>query len=99
MTTAAEGALINDGPDTNLNANNTQMKVDLNPSNSMGPIDTEAVIHPLKEAYDAIISEKGQRIVQLERELELQRQETQWLRKMLIEDMGCVRSMLRDLQR
>lgn len=99
MTTAAEGALINDGPDTNLNANNTQMKVDLNPSNSMGPIDTEAVIRPLKEAYDAIISEKGQRIVQLERELELQRQETQWLRKMLIEDMGCVRSMLRDLQR
>ncbi|EJS42042.1 gcr2p [Saccharomyces arboricola H-6] len=97
--TTTDGALINDGTDSHLNTANTQMKVDLNPSNNMAPVDTEVVIRPLKEAYDAIISEKDQRIVQLERELEVQRQETQWLRKMLIEDMGCVRSMLRDLQR
>ncbi|CAI4049628.1 Gcr2p SKDI_14G1280 [Saccharomyces kudriavzevii IFO 1802] len=97
--TTADGALINDGTDNNLNTANNQMKVDLNPPNNMATIDTDAVIRPLKEAYDAIISEKDQRIAQLERELELQRQETQWLRKMLIEDMGCVRSMLRDLQR
>ncbi|CAI4049902.1 hypothetical protein N7582_004782 [Saccharomyces uvarum] len=97
--TTSDGALINDGTDTNLNTTNNQMKVDLNPPNNIAPMDTEAVIRPLKEAYDSIVSEKGQRIMQLERELELQRQETQWLRKMLIEDMGCVRSMLRDLQR
>lgn len=59
----------------------------------------DTLVRQLKDTYDTLVSEKNQRIVQLEREVELQRQETQWLRKMLIEDMGCVRSLLKDLRR
>lgn len=47
--------------------------------------------------YDRLLKEKDGRIQQLEKDLALQRQETQWLRKMLVEDMGCVRSMLQKL--
>ncbi|CAR27155.1 hypothetical protein ZYGR_0I04270 [Zygosaccharomyces rouxii] len=61
-------------------------------------VNGEAVVRQLKNTYENLVSEKDQRIVQLEREIELQRQETQWLRKMLIEDMGCVRSLLKDLR-
>lgn len=53
----------------------------------------------MKEAFEQIVQEKDQRIMQLERELQTQRQETQWLRRMLIEDMGCVRSMLQDIKK
>lgn len=59
----------------------------------------DTVVRQLKDTYESLVAEKNQRIVQLEREVELQRQETQWLRKMLIEDMGCVRSLLKDLRR
>lgn len=59
----------------------------------------DTLVRQLKDTYESLVSEKNQRIVQLEREVELQRQETQWLRKMLIEDMGCVRSLLKDLRR
>lgn len=58
----------------------------------------EVVVRQLKNTYENLVSEKDQRINQLEKEMELQRQETQWLRKMLIEDMGCVRSLLKDLR-
>lgn len=58
----------------------------------------EVIVRQLKNTYENLVSEKDRRIVQLERDLELQRQETQWLRKMLIEDMGCVRSLLKDLR-
>ncbi|SSD61816.1 uncharacterized protein SCODWIG_03577 [Saccharomycodes ludwigii] len=51
------------------------------------------------DLYDRLIKEKDLRIRQLEQNLELQKQETNWLRKMLVEDMGCVRSMLKDLNK
>ncbi|SCU96436.1 LAME_0F16248g1_1 [Lachancea meyersii CBS 8951] len=44
--------------------------------------------------YERLIQEKDLRIKQLESDLEAQRQETHWLRKMLLEDLACVRSML-----
>ncbi|SCU98321.1 LAMI_0F14092g1_1 [Lachancea mirantina] len=46
------------------------------------------------ELYDRLLHEKDARIQQLEKDLDSQCQETLWLRKMLLEDMGCVRSML-----
>ncbi|SCW03973.1 LAFE_0H03114g1_1 [Lachancea fermentati] len=49
------------------------------------------------DLYDRLLREKDQRIKQLERDLESERQETLWLRKMLLEDMGCVRSMLQKM--
>ncbi|AQZ14567.1 GCR2 (YNL199C) [Zygosaccharomyces parabailii] len=61
-------------------------------------VNGDALVRQLKNTYETLVSEKDQRIVALERELDLQRQETQWLRKMLIEDMGCVRSLLKDLR-
>lgn len=48
----------------------------------------------MKEAFEQIIHEKDKHILQLESELQTQKQETKWLRMMLVEDMGCVRSML-----
>lgn len=53
----------------------------------------------LKRVYENLVSEKDQHILQLEKELESQRQEAQWLRKMLIEDMGCVRGMLSKIKK
>ncbi|KAM3165072.1 Transcription factor [Lachancea thermotolerans] len=49
-----------------------------------------------KEAdlYDRLLREKDDRVKQLEADLESQRQETLWLRKMLLEDLACIRSML-----
>lgn len=67
-------------------------------SSNSSLVNGEAVVRQLKNTYENLVSEKDQRIIQLEREMELQRQETQWLRKMLIEDMGCVRSLLKDLR-
>ncbi|SCV05292.1 LANO_0H04280g1_1 [Lachancea nothofagi CBS 11611] len=49
--------------------------------------------------YERLLQEKDFRIKQLETDLETQRQETQWLRKMLLEDMACVRSMLHKMSR
>lgn len=69
----------------------------MNDTNSI--IHAEIITKQVKGTYDALVLEKDQRIIQLERELELQRQETQWLRKMLIEDMGCIRSLLTDLRK
>ncbi|CCF56205.1 hypothetical protein KAFR_0A07710 [Kazachstania africana CBS 2517] len=60
---------------------------------------TEQIIDQLKQSYSSLLSEKDKRINQLERELELQRREMQWLRKLLIEDMGCVRSLLQDIRK
>ncbi|KAL6948506.1 hypothetical protein ACO0QE_000974 [Hanseniaspora vineae] len=51
------------------------------------------------DIYDRLMKEKDLRIQQLEQEIELQRQETLWLRKMLMEDMGVVRSMLKDIKK
>ena len=54
----------------------------------------ESVSKLLNQSYGSLLDEKDMRISQLEKELEMQRNETQWLRKMLIEDLGCVRSLL-----
>ncbi|CAL9733071.1 glycolytic genes transcriptional activator Gcr2p [Monosporozyma unispora] len=62
-------------------------------------ITLETVSKQMKQTFDQVVQEKDQRIIQLERELQAERQETQWLRKMLIEDMGCVRSMLQDIKK
>lgn len=53
----------------------------------------------LKETFNKIIQEKDQRLIQLERELHTQKKEVQWLRKMLIEDMGCLRSMVDNIKK
>ncbi|KAH7586897.1 Glycolytic genes transcriptional activator GCR2 [Nakaseomyces glabratus] len=82
---------VNEGQD---NSNNL-----LKQKSTDSTVELDSIVRQMKTMYESIVSEKGQRIMQLERELELQRQETQWLRKMLIEDMGCVRSMLKDLKR
>ncbi|EDO15008.1 hypothetical protein Kpol_400p2 [Vanderwaltozyma polyspora DSM 70294] len=82
--------------DTKPNESMLEMSI-MNDANAM--MNSEIITKQLKGTYDALILEKDQRIIQLERELELQRQETQWLRKMLIEDMGCIRSLLTDLRR
>lgn len=81
------------------NTNNEMIKDGNMRMQNENAIELDSIVKQMKDMYESIVSEKGERIVQLERELELQRQETQWLRKMLIEDMGCVRSMLKDLQR
>lgn len=82
--------MIND----TLSANNQNMN-----GNSNTLANGDVLVRQIKNSYDSLITEKNQRINHLERELEMQRQETQWLRKMLIEDMGCIRSLLKDLRR
>lgn len=88
---------------SNSAANNNNINIDhnltTNDNMNNALISGETLVRQLKGTYETLVSEKNQRINQLERELELQRQETQWLRKMLIEDMGCVRSLLKDLRR
>ncbi|SCU94183.1 LADA_0G07074g1_1 [Lachancea dasiensis] len=51
------------------------------------------------ELYERLLREKDFRIKQLEADVETQRQETHWLRKMLLEDLACVRSMLHKMNR
>lgn len=48
----------------------------------------------IKLNYDAILSERNERILSLERELESQRQESKMLKKMLLEGVGSVRTTL-----
>lgn len=58
------------------------------------------IANPLQEVrntYAKVLDEKDKRIQSLENEITLQRQETMWLRKMLIEDMGCVRNLLKEM--
>ncbi|KAG0665333.1 hypothetical protein C6P45_000471 [Maudiozyma exigua] len=70
-----------------------------NNSNAANSQRFEALVNELNQKYDAIIVEKDKRISSLEAELESQRQETMWLRKMLIEDMGYIRNFLQNSQR
>ena len=83
--------LNNSGGNDAMDINEDMMRKD---NNGQEMILVEQVSKVLKNSYDTLLNEKDHRINQLERELELQRNETQWLRKMLIEDMGCVRSLL-----
>ncbi|AAS50611.2 ABL160Cp [Eremothecium gossypii ATCC 10895] len=46
------------------------------------------------ELYDRLLKEKDERIIELERQLVCERNECQWLRKLLLEDVGCIRNML-----
>ncbi|QLQ79420.1 hypothetical protein HG537_0C00670 [Torulaspora globosa] len=84
---------------TNNTMNPVNDNLTFNDSMNNALVAGDTLVRQLKDTYDTLVSEKNQRIIQLEREVELQRQETQWLRKMLIEDMGCVRSLLKDLRR
>lgn len=70
-----------------------------NNNNSANSQRFDALVNELNHKYDAIITEKDKRISSLEAELESQRQETMWLRKMLIEDMGYIRNFLQNSQR
>lgn len=85
----------NNMPNNNMNNNNMistrQNKID--------SVTIDDFNKQMKELFEQIVQEKDQRIMQLERELQSQRQETQWLRRMLIEDIGCVRSMLQDIKK
>lgn len=56
----------------------------------------DILLQELHRKYDTLLIEKDKRIQSLESELESQRQETLWLRKMLIEDMGHIRSALQN---
>ncbi|CCK70779.1 Gcr2p KNAG_0F01110 [Huiozyma naganishii CBS 8797] len=53
----------------------------------------------VQESCEMLVKEKDRRISQLEQELELESRETSWLRKLLIEDMGCIKSMMTDIKR
>lgn len=90
----------NNNNNTN-NTNNNAATTNISPLRRprMDTITLETVSKQMKQTFDQVIQEKDQRIIQLERELQAERQETQWLRKMLIEDMGCVRSMLQDIKK
>lgn len=59
----------------------------------------EIYFQELVSKYNMLLSEKDRRIKSLEAELESQRQETLWLRKLLIEDMGCIRNLLQNMQK
>ena len=59
----------------------------------------DMLLQELHRKYDTLLMEKDKRIQSLESELEAQRQETLWLRKMLIEDMGHIRSALQNARR
>lgn len=68
------------------------------------PIDTmlprlNALAQEMKSTYTTLLLEKDNRISQLQRDLEMQRQECQWLKRMLIEDMGYVRGVLKDMKK
>lgn len=91
--TANNGMMIND----TLNSNGQNLNMNANNNNTV--TNADLMVKHIKGSYDTLITEKNQRINHLERELEMQRQESQWLRKMLIEDMGCIRSLLKDLRR
>ncbi|CCC71051.1 hypothetical protein NCAS_0G01640 [Naumovozyma castellii] len=97
---SSNGATNTLGMNTNENlVSNINVNSSMTSSNNDINFLMETMIRQLKGTYGNVINEKDQRITQLERELELQRQETQWLRKMLIEDMGCVRSLLKDIRK
>jgi len=87
-----DNTLSNPGTGVQIGAENNLQNNEA--KNGQDMILVEHVSRLLKQSYGSLLNEKDQRISQLERELELQRNETQWLRKMLIEDMGCVRSLL-----
>ncbi|KAL3229257.1 hypothetical protein RNJ44_02344 [Nakaseomyces bracarensis] len=57
------------------------------------------VLEEMKTQYSKQIAESDERIYSLEKELEQQRQETLWLRKLLLESMGDIRSTLNDMRR
>ncbi|SMN19790.1 similar to Saccharomyces cerevisiae YNL199C GCR2 Transcriptional activator of genes involved in glycolysis [Maudiozyma saulgeensis] len=90
--TVMDNTLSNRGTDVQISMENSIQSNDAKNEHDMMLVDHISKL--LKQSYDSLLNEKDQRISQLERELELQRNETQWLRKMLIEDMGCVRSLL-----
>ncbi|CCE64295.1 hypothetical protein TPHA_0H00870 [Tetrapisispora phaffii CBS 4417] len=91
----------NNNSNSNNNISNSQMNEMNNMASNIMHSDavSDNMAKQVVSTYNALILEKDQRIIQLERELELQRQETQWLRKMLIEDMGCIRSMLTNIRK
>lgn len=96
----------NGSMDNNHNNNNNNVNVNMNNNSivSTRQKKVDALIlnnvgNQMKQAFEQIVQEKNRRILQLERELQTQKQETQWLRRMLIEDMGCVRSMLQDIKK
>ena len=77
--------------------------LDVNRSNSQQQLAVitalERTTQQLKETYQAQLDEKDQRIKQLEKELRDQQQETEWLRKMLVGDIGYIRGILQNAQK
>lgn len=59
----------------------------------------DTVVQEVRSTYDMILIEKDKRIFQLENELKQQQEETVWLRKLLIEDMGYIRNVLKEQQK
>lgn len=54
------------------------------------------ILQEIVDSYSKVLDEKDRRIQYLENVIFLQRQETIWLRKMVIEDMGYIRNLLKD---
>ncbi|AMD19188.1 HBR287Cp [Eremothecium sinecaudum] len=50
------------------------------------------------ELYDRLLKEKDQRIIELERQLQSEKEEVIMLRKLLLEDVGCIRNMLFEIR-
>lgn len=92
--------------DTLANARNTMLSqrmtsnmdntIPLKQNNSVKSLEPNP-LQEVRNSYTKVLEEKDKRIQSLENEISLQRQETIWLRKMLIEDMGCVRNLLKDM--
>ena len=55
------------------------------------------ILQEIVDSYSKVLDEKDRRIQYLENVIFLQRQETMWLRKMVIEDMGYIRNLLKDI--
>lgn len=85
---------------TNASNNMLSQQIPANMNNQIekpnSNIETDTM-QEIKRSYSKVLDEKDKRIQSLENEVTLQRQESMWLRKLLIEDMGCIRNQLKDI--
>lgn len=102
--TSVSGDILNKYNATKIftNARNNMLSQQM-PANMNNQIEKQNIsietdtMQEIKKSYTKVLDEKDKRIQSLENEVTLQRQESMWLRKLLIEDMGCIRNQLKDI--
>ncbi|CCD26560.1 uncharacterized protein NDAI_0H03870 [Naumovozyma dairenensis CBS 421] len=77
---------------------NDQLGLSIQPSIQTGA-HLEIYIQALKNSYGKAVQEKDNRIAHLQQELENERQEAQWLRRVLIEDMAYIKGDLNNIKK